>query len=778
MASLSDLSPSLQWFLKHVLAEINPSADRFEELVDFFYELDAQATMLAEIDSTAVAGVLTLVQSVVTARGEGAAPDNIDTIEGSAVEDSSIFWSVTGAEAITYRDFSVGAGNIATHGDTSIVTATGDVVMGFRTGNVVHVFPFSVAAGTPAGDIALAEGSLLVGNSSAQAAALDVKGADKVPVGNGTTVTTMTLPTTGLVAKTAAGTAAGRTITGTADQVNVSQGDGVAGNPTLSLPQSIATTSSPEFAGLTITGDILHQGGSFLGDAEQIDLRANYLLQNTDYVAAVGVTAGLVANYLPTATADTTVGAGVVTAGVDGVSDPTITTVGAATFAATDIVMISGSDNDGENDGIFEVQGHAGNVLTLKSTDNGVSNRVEAFTLDQVTANAGDVGMAITKITVTVLRTGADGIWEVGSGSQTGIVYSDLLRASDVGSIAQAYDASLVSLAALATAADKLPYATALDTYAETGLTAYARTLLDDADAATARATLGLKDTWTMAVLGAWAIDGDGANTNGAGLVGAVPTLTEAAVSQAKVENGGVFGDLSAVNAGYGATYQLFPDAPVAETDYCYFGRVVQFCEIAFDMSATVATFDAAGVLAWEYWTGAAWATLTVSYNGTSTTTKTDGSLAFGQDGALSFVPPADWAQTAVDGVTIFWVRCGIAAGKAANLTAVPITNAKQHEVVSPEDGFYCPLAGTITAIRLSDNAAVLHTTADVEFIVMNHTSGDHSGVLTFAMDRRTQRFSGLTLAVAAGDRLGVLVVTEDTAAEPTGCVLELEVTL
>jgi len=492
MASLSDLSPSLQWFLKHVLAEINPSADRFEELVDFFYELDAQATMLAEIDSTAVAGVLTLVQSVVTARGEGAAPDNIDTIEGSAVEDSSIFWSVTGAEAITYRDFSVGAGNIATHGDTSIVTATGDVVMGFRTGNVIHVFPFSVAAGTPAGDIALARGSVLAGNSSAQAAAVDLSGADDIPIGDGADVTTMTLPTTGLVAKTALNTSAGRTITGTADQVVVANGDGVAGNPTLSLPQSIATTSSPEFAGLKITGDILHQGGSFLGDAEQIDLRANYLLQNTDYVAAVGVTAGLVANYLPTATADTTVGAGVVTAGVDGVSDPTITTVGAATFAATDIVMISGSDNDGENDGIYEVLSHAANLLTLKSTDNGISNRVEAFTLDQVTANAGDVGMAITKITVTVIRTGADGIWEVGSGSQTGIVYSDLLRASDVGSIAQAHDASLTSLAALATAADKLPYATAADTYAEADFTAFARTLLDDATAGDARTTLGV----------------------------------------------------------------------------------------------------------------------------------------------------------------------------------------------------------------------------------------------------------------------------------------------
>lgn len=60
-----------------------------------------------------------------------------------------------------------------------------------------------------------------------------------------------------------------------------------------------------------------------------------------------------------------------------------------------------------------------------------------------------------------------------------------------IGTDVQAYDATLTSIAALGTAADKIAYTTGVDTWAETALTSFGRSLIDDVDASAGRTTLG-----------------------------------------------------------------------------------------------------------------------------------------------------------------------------------------------------------------------------------------------------------------------------------------------
>ncbi len=126
-----------------------------------------------------------------------------------------------------------------------------------------------------------------------------------------------------------------------------------------------------------------------------------------------------------------TVTDGPFTAGVAAVSNPTAVTDGSATFSADDIVNIEDTSN-AVNDGFYEVLSHVGTLLTVKGV--GLTPKVEDFTKDNFVTDPNDSAI-LTKVNVSLMRAGSDGIWETGQGSKTPIVYTDVGSGDDARSI-------------------------------------------------------------------------------------------------------------------------------------------------------------------------------------------------------------------------------------------------------------------------------------------------------------------------------------------------------
>jgi len=130
------------------------------------------------------------------------------------------------------------------------------------------------------------------------------------------------------------------------------------------------------------------------------------------------------------------------------------------------------------------VYSRGGNCLT-----GGTPGCLDSY--DGATLNDGDVVFIITGAALYVYSLDADSAL---AESSPDVIAPDTAP-GDKRWILQsiAYDSTLTSIASLGTAADKGIYTTGVDTWAEFGLTAFARSILDDANEATFKATVNLE---------------------------------------------------------------------------------------------------------------------------------------------------------------------------------------------------------------------------------------------------------------------------------------------
>jgi len=102
-----------------------------------------------------------------------------------------------------------------------------------------------------------------------------------------------------------------------------------------------------------------------------------------------------------------------------------------------------------------------------------------------------------------------------------------------------------------------------------------------------------------------------------------------------------------------------------SSSDYLYLGEAATFTGAKFEWQTRGSNYT----LIVEYWNGSAWTTMTANTN-----TLSDGTSNFQSNGLVSWVAPDDWATTAVNSQTKYWVRF--------STSSTPVTTAKIYLVI------------------------------------------------------------------------------------------------
>jgi hypothetical protein len=254
---------------------------------------------------------------------------------------------------------------------------------------------------------------------------------------------------------------------------------------TANIDSLVADTA--DINGGTIDNATIATSNITVGSGKTLDVSAGTLTLANDQISGDKVEGGTIAATTITTLTSTTVNATTVDTtnlevtslkAKDGTTAGTVAnTTGVVTL--TSLVATTADINGGTVDGttVGASVPAAGTFTTLSSTGTATLNAMN-------TGSATITGGSISGITDLAVADGGTGA------SDAGTARTNLGLA--IGTNVQAYDAGLQSISGLTTTADRMIYTTASDVYAVTTLTAAGRAILDDADAATQRNTLGL----------------------------------------------------------------------------------------------------------------------------------------------------------------------------------------------------------------------------------------------------------------------------------------------
>lgn len=233
-----------------------------------------------------------------------------------------------------------------------------------------------------------------------------------------------------------------------------------------------------------------------LGASSGLDTTSGLVLSNT------GVSAGSYQSVTVDVKGRVTAGTNPTTLSGYGItdaqaSDPTLTALAGVTTAADQIIYATGSDTFATTSLTSTARSLLDDTSTsAMRTTLGVAIGTDVQGYDATLAALAGVTTAADKL---IYASGVDTFLTTDLTSTARTLLDDTSTSAmrttlgvAIGTDVQAYNAALASIAGLTTVADRMIYTTAANTYAVTTITSFGRSLVDDADASTARTTLGL----------------------------------------------------------------------------------------------------------------------------------------------------------------------------------------------------------------------------------------------------------------------------------------------